>query len=176
MSDALSAELKVMVQVEAALKGLAEDEQSRVVQWAISRFCGGIAPAGSNTEKRNGDDQRTHSADSIPTTESSDDFPTFYDAASPKTDPEKALVCAYWLQYREGASDVEAQRVNTSLKHLGHGVSNITRAFEGLKSQKPALVVQTRKEGTSQQARKKFKVTAEGKKTVERMLSRSGTE
>jgi hypothetical protein len=176
MIDALSAELKAMAQVEAALKGLAEDEQSRVMQWAISRFRGGIALVDSNTDKRNRDGQLSNSAESVPATESSDDFPTFYDAASPKTDPEKALVCAYWLQYKEGASDVEAQRVNTSLKHLGHGVSNITRAFEGLKSQKPALIVQTRKEGTSQQARKKFKVTAEGKKTVERMLNRSGTE
>jgi DNA-binding PadR family transcriptional regulator len=68
-------------------------------------------------------------------------------------------------------TDVEAQRVNTELKQLGHGVSNITRAFDALKSQKPALIMQTRKEGTSKQARKKYKVTTEGKKAVERMLS-----
>jgi len=49
----------------------------------------------------------------------------------------------------------------TSLKHLGHGFGNITRAFENLKAMKPALIVQTRRDGSSPQARKKFKVTSE---------------
>jgi DNA-binding PadR family transcriptional regulator len=37
---------------------------------------------------------------------------------------------------------------------------------------KPALVVQLRKEGTTRQARKKFKVTSEGKRAVARMLAK----
>jgi hypothetical protein len=69
---------------------------------------------------------------------------------------------------------VEAQAVNTRLKDLGHGVGNITRAFEALKDEKPALIVQTKKEGSTQQARKKFRVTAEGKKKVEGMLKAEG--
>jgi hypothetical protein len=84
---------------------------------------------------------------------------------------DKALVVAYWLQVRGGAADIDAQTANTELKHLGHGISNVTRAFEGLKSQKPALMIQLRKEGSTQQARKRFKVTAEGRKSVERMLT-----
>jgi hypothetical protein len=83
----------------------------------------------------------------------------------------KALVGAYWMQFKEGVNDVDAMTVNTRLKHLGHGVGNITRAFEALKAERPSPIVQTRKEGNTKQARKKFKVTNEGKKRVEGMLA-----
>ena len=52
------------------------------------------------------------------------------------------------------------------LKNLGHGVGNITRAFDTLRASKPALTVQTRKEGSSKQARKKFRVTTEGHRRI----------
>jgi hypothetical protein len=169
MPENISPELQAMVQVEAALTGLDDAERARVVQWALARFRGG-APSPTRTVGGTSESlvERTVSDESG----GSDDLAAFYDAAAPGDDAEKALVCGYWLQFREGATDIESQAVNTELKHLGHGIGNITRAFETLKSQRPALIVQTRKEGSSQQARKKFKLTSEGKKAVERMLRR----
>lgn len=176
MADALSSELHAMVQLEAALKGLQDEERLRVLQWAVSRFGVQVAaPAalgvvadkpGAGATGSTADNEATGPVQY-------EDLATFYDAASPHSDSEKALVGSYWLQVHEGATDVDAQTVNTQLKHLGHGIGNVTRAFEGLKSQKPALMVQLRKEGSTQQARKRFKVTAEGKKAVERLLANS---
>lgn len=165
MSDGLSSELQAMVQVESALDALDPAERARVIQWAQAKFrsAGGAARSPADTPV---DSERTGSDEGL----GFQDLPAFYDAANPAGDAEKALVCAYWMQFRQGASDLDSQAINTELKHLGHGIGNITRAFEALKSQRPAMIVQTRKEGSTQQARKRFKVTTEGKKAVERML------
>src|SRR5256885_180100 len=58
------------------------------------------------------------------------DLATFFSAANPITDAEKALVGAYWMQYRENAADIETMSVNTKLKHLGYALGNATRAFD----------------------------------------------
>lgn len=161
----LSTELKAMAQIEAALKDLPDDERARVMQWAASRFRG----SGKPVLKPGGEDNDTEPPD----LSSYGGLAEFYDAAAPETDADRALVAAYWYQVRENAADVDAQKVNTDLKQLGHGVGNITRAFEALKAQKPALIMQTRKEGSTKQARKKYKVTGEGKKAVERLIART---
>ncbi len=162
MTDDLPVELKAMAQLESALKELGDEERGRVLLWANARFKSSLKNAGTKVGtigEANGGDQAEQP-----------DLATFYASAGPISDADKALVVAYWLQYRENVSDVEAQTVNTRLKHLGYGVGNITRAFETLKDEKPALIVQTKKTGSTQQARKKFKVTSEGKKKVEGML------
>lgn len=167
----LSSELKAMATLEGALKELNDDERQRVLRWIFERFGAQLPksaikppskPAGSNASDEN----------DVVANNETEDLAEFYDQATPSTDAEKTLVVAYWFQYKQGQADVESQSINTQLKHLGHGVSNITRAFDTLKSQKPALIVQTRKDGSSKQARKKFKVTSEGKKAVEHMLAK----
>ena len=161
----LSDELKAMAQMESALESLKEEARARVLRWAADRY--GAAVAKAKSEPRSGMSPEKNNGTAVEYS----DLSEFYSAATPSTDAERALVAAYWFQYREDQVDVEAQGINKELKHLGHRVGNITRAFDALKDQKPALVVQTRKEGTTKQARKKYKVTAEGKKRVERMLS-----
>jgi hypothetical protein len=42
-----------------------------------------------------------------------------------------------------------------------------------LKSQKPALVVQLKKSGSTKQARKKYKLTTAGKKAVEQLIGQA---
>lgn len=160
----LSSELKAMAKIEAALKELDDDERGRVMQWAAARF---KVAGKARVDDARGDDSGAD-GNSLG---KYDDLASFYDAASPADDGGKALVGAYWMQFKEGVSDVDAMTVNTRLKHLGHGVGNITRAFEALKAERPSLIVQTRKEGSTKQARKKFKVTNEGKKRVEGMLA-----
>jgi len=90
--------------------------------------------------------------------------------ASPSKDPDKALVVAAYLQEKEERPELTSRDINGQLKHLGHGINNITAAINSLKGRKPKLMVQTRKEGTSQQAPKKYKVTIEGLNRVREML------
>ena len=63
--------------------------------------------------------------------------------------------------------------MNKKLKDLGYRVSNITTAFNGLINRRPQLVIQTKKSGTSKQARKLYRLTTEGQRAVERMLQRA---
>lgn len=161
--NAMSSELSAMVSLESALTPLSPEERGRVLAWAASRFELPIPAAPAKPGSR----KETPSDPSTP-----DNLAEFYDAAGPTTDADKCLVVGYWFQYREGAAELDANTLNTQLKHLGHGIGNITRALEWHKSQKPALMVQKRKEGTTQQAKKKFAVTNEGKKYVEKMLAK----
>jgi hypothetical protein len=53
---------------------------------------------------------------------------------------------------------------------LGHGLINITAALDDLREAKPALVLQVGKSGKSRQARKTYKLTIAGIKSVEEMI------
>ena len=79
-------------------------------------------------------------------------------------------MASYWAQVCENQSSFAAQTLNTQLKDLGYGVGNITEAFTALKSERPALVLQLKKSGTSRQARKTYKLTQEGVRRVQTML------
>jgi hypothetical protein len=159
-------EVDAMRQMAAALEPLASDERGRVLRWAAERFA---LPLAVPADRRHGGRQE-QSAQGAPR-EEPQDAGEFYASAAPESEPERALVVAYWVQEVRGDGEFEAQAVNTQLKHLGHGVSNITRALDDLKARKPQLVIQIQKSGKSKQARKRYKVTAAGKTEVRRMLS-----
>jgi hypothetical protein len=82
-------------------------------------------------------------------------------------------VVGYWFQVHQGMKDFDSQRVNAELKNMGHGVGNITDAFTTLIDGKPQYVIQTRKSGTSRQARKLYRVTNEGSNRVRDLLGGS---
>lgn len=172
MSDELRAEINAMTKVGEALSDLEDESRARVLHWALSRFGSGPTttsiPAASAAPVEG---ESSASGGGEPRADEFEDLASLYDAATPANENEKALVCAYWFQEIQGFPDLTAQAINTELKHLGHGVSNITRTFDRLKNQKPALIVQTRKEGKTQQARKRFKLTGEGRKLVRQMLA-----
>ena len=92
-------------------------------------------------------------------------------AANPESGTDKALMVAYWFQVLNGQADVDSFDVNKELKHLGHGALNITRAFDHLMEAKPQLVIQKRKSGKAKQARKKYRVTAEGISRVKQLMA-----
>lgn len=56
--------------------------------------------------------------------------------------------------------------------HLGHKIPNITDAIDTIREAKPALILQLKKAGTSRQARKTYKVSHEGIRSVEAMITR----
>lgn len=169
-----SKELAAMIAVERALADLTEEERTRVLAWASSKFNVALKAQKQKKQETDDGDEDDDSPPADPNTTAT--LAEFYDQANPTTEGEKVLVVGYWYQFRENAQDLDSQALNSQLKHLGHGIGNVTRALEWPKSQKPALMVQKRKEGTSKQARKKFAVTNEGKKYVEKMLAKKPTE
>ena len=94
-----------------------------------------------------------------------------HDSAQPKSNADKALVAGYWLQVCQGSESFDGFSANKDLKNLGHGIGNITIAINSLRRQKPALVLQLKKSGTSKQARKTYKVTVAGIMAVKAMIN-----
>jgi len=101
------------------------------------------------------------------------DFAELFDAANPTDGLDRVLIGAYWHQVIQGSDDFESQSVNTDLKNLGHPSTNITRDLDNLMNRVPRPVMQVRKSGPSQQARKRYKLTREGVRAAEEMIART---
>jgi hypothetical protein len=165
-------QLAAMNAVGEVLENLDGGERVRVLRWAIETF--GVEGVGAGREDREPARQSPQSSRSPQTT--SDSFSSLgelLDAANPDTTYDRILVICYWLQELQGQDDFVAQGVNEELKHQGHSVANITDAFTKLMRKVPAPVRQTRKEGTSAQARKRYALTEAGKRSVLNMLRRT---
>lgn len=172
MTDKQTTEFDAFQKVHNALVDLDEDMRARVLS-SVSTLLGigasvapaktGTPPAGEETPEvdvvDNGQDQ------------SFTEFAELYAAADPHTTADKALIAGYWLQVCQGAENFSGQSVNNELNHLGHKIGNITNALSALNDAKPQLVLQLRKSGKSQQARKTYKLSAEGIKRVKDMIS-----
>ncbi len=169
-------EIAAMKQIGAALAKLKDENggRARVLRWAVGKY--GSKPSQSPVRTQG---QAFLSLDVDTETASEprtwQDFPTMFNAADPQTDPERALVAGYWFQVVKASDDLHGQQLNDELKHMGHGIGNITDALSSLMERRPQLVMQTRKSGTARQARKKYKLTTEGVRFVEQMLARSST-
>jgi len=74
----------------------------------------------------------------------------------------RILLAAAYLQEKSNLDEVSSLDINTQLKKLGYGVTNITTLINGLLKKKPPLMEVTKKEGTTKQARRKFKVSPQG--------------
>lgn len=168
----LDPEFAAMQAIFAALDPLEDEARSRVLAYIASRLeIDFRAKTKATGEPETADDAQAEEASSEAV--GAPKFATFaqlFDAADPKSNSDKALVAAYWFQVCQGQESFNSQEINKELKHLGHGVANITSAIDTLKAQKPALMLQTKKSGTSQQARKLYMVTAAGIKVVEGMI------
>jgi hypothetical protein len=162
------AEIDAMKSILLALEPLDETSRTRVLRWAGDKF--GVSPSAikPRTLMQDGDRETQFSQ---PATNQFESAAELLASSGAETDTEKALVIGYWFQVVLNQSDIESQAINTELKHIGYGVGNITRALDSLVSTRPQLVIQLRKAGSSKQARKKFKLTAEGIRRVNEMLS-----
>lgn len=175
-------EINAMQVIYTTLKNLEEEGQLRVINWAISKLSLNIQ-VNQKKELINPDNvKRTQEQETQGSVYSQDiglsgfsHVAELFGHASPKTDMEKALVVAAYLQETQGLSELTSRLINDELKHMGHGASNITVTLSQLISRKPNLIIQTRKEGKSQQAQKKYRVTTEGLKFVMEMLKNKTT-
>jgi hypothetical protein len=171
-------EIDAMSGVATALAELEDDARGRVVRWAAERY--GISLNTSTGTRRDGgaaggnggkfDEEITDEeiAEEAPVYEH---FADLFAKAQPKSDPDKALVAAYWLQAIQGQNTWQSAVLQTELKNLGHAISNITDALSSNMRKRPQRVVQLQKSGTSKQGRKTYKVTHEGLVYVQGMLS-----
>jgi hypothetical protein len=175
--ESMSAEVKAMALVDGALTSLEPGEQERILRWAFARYCPNAIPQSREPAKPKQTAQAEEdNADGAGQESSYETLAEFMSAANPRTDVERALVVAHWLQEKHGHAQLSAQAINKEMKHLGHGVKNITSALTSLMKEKPQRVVQLKKSGTTQQARKLYKVTEAGKNSVRRMLVGSEAE
>ena len=160
-------ELKAMSAVLEALADLDREAQDRILNWTRSRLDLRKPKEVENT------DQESPKRDSPIKVES---FAELFDQARPKLEKEKALLGAYWIQICQGQETFASSAVNNELKHLGHGLANVTDCLNRLIDQRPSLILQIRKSGTSKQARKTYKVTQAGVSRVQRMLAGQNTD
>jgi hypothetical protein len=163
-------EVGAMGAIDQAMSDLTEPERVRVLRWAWDKF--GNAAGSPTLPAHSGRPvAESERKGGLVQADDGEDVGDFYSRAGASTEPERALVVAYWLQEIKGDDHFDAQSVNKELKHLGLGVSNITRALDDLKGRKPQLVIQTQKSGKTKQARKLYKVTGAGKQQVAKWLA-----
>lgn len=167
-------EFVAMQAVYRALEPLDDDARSRVIEYIIARL-EIVAPTSlrARTAELNGANEVDEVVLEAEEARASKfgSLAELYDAAQPKSNAHKALVAGYWIQVCQGSENFDGFSVNKELKNLGHGISNITNAIDALREQKPALVLQLKKSGKSQQARKTYKVTVAGIVAMEAMIS-----
>jgi hypothetical protein len=162
-------EIEAMKKIATALEPLDDAARHRALQWATSRYRA-VKPGDAvgttimRTSEMGGDTQANASPYQT--------FAELFEAANPGTERDKALVAAYWIQVCQNVGSFPSQLLNAELKDLGHGIGNITEALTQLKNERPALILQLKKSGTSKQARKTYKLTQEGAKRVQLMTTR----
>ena len=161
------------VQCGVLRESLDDDEsKQRVLNWAAARL--GVALSGRSIRGGGSTGSGVVRSSGKEDTVDLSFFESVADAfgrAHCKNEPEKVLVVASYLQEHDGKSELTGREINKELTHLGHGVSNITVAIGSLINRKPKLMIQTRKEGKTQQAQKKYKVTGEGVTAARKLLS-----
>lgn len=101
------------------------------------------------------------------------EFSTLLESWHPETQPQWALLGAYFHTKMQGKETVTGQEINRTLRHFGTNIRNITDALGANMGTRPALILQTGKSGTARQARKTYKVTTAGVQFVERRLAGS---
>jgi hypothetical protein len=159
-------EIEAMSAIDEALAGIGEDQQKRVLRWAVDKFGGGTITVGDerrSVQTGNGGGDAGGSGEYARISD-------LMDATSPTTIVDHVLVGSYWFQVVLGKDDFTGQEVNSELKDLGQASKNITESFTSLMKRKPPLARQVQKSGTSQQGRKKYRLTEPGIRAVQRMI------
>lgn len=176
------AEIEAISKVAEALADLDDEARGRVLRWAAERFDVVI----SAPRKRGQVDEMDEDDDDLDDdlgdqsqetgrggggSREFEHFAELYDLMDPKTDAERVLVASYWTQIIQGKATFGSYELNKVLKDLGNGVGTINKAMSTNIKKKPALILQVSRGGSTQQARKKYKLTDGGKKWVAARLA-----
>ena len=160
-------ELEVMSAVYKEFMRIDDEAKQRVLDWVAAKFSLKSSKTPSTGMKASDLDKGTVNINSF------DSVADIFNAANPKIDRDKALVVGAFLQKKSEKAEVTGYEINKELRQLGHGLNNITDAIDQMMDKAPKLMMQVKKEGKTKQARKKYKVTAEGFKAVQQMLMAS---
>lgn len=159
-------EFEAIQSIHEALEPLDTEAQHRVLKYISSLFKLRTETFETNENQANPKSSNDQGIDEG----SFETLADLYDAAAPVTNADKALVVGMWVQEHLRQESFSSQTINTELKHLGHGIANITSAIDQLKEAKPSLMQQLRKSGASQQSRKTYKITLAGLRAVKAMI------
>ncbi len=177
-------EIEAIVKSYEVIKDLDSASKKRVITWLVNKF--GLSsdlPAlqeghkglpGSDSSKTGLSGFISVSPDA-PLPEELTGFENaedLFNQIATKTEPEKVLVVASYLQEKLNLQELGGRRINTELKRMNQGVKNITAAISSLTKKAPPLMSQNKKEGSSPQAKKKYHVTEEGVKKVNEALQK----
>ena len=154
-------EIAAIAAIAGILAELDEGSRGRVVRWASERYGGASALGG----------QRSAGPGSEPTDASRwRDVFDLVGSVDARTDADRAMLVAYWLQVEEQSSFFTGAQVNDLLRQMGKPASNIAHVFSRLISRKPPFVQQIAKSGRARQARKQYRLTTLGVDYVTRLL------
>ncbi len=162
----LEPEIKTMNEIFMALKDLDENARQRIIDWVIEKLSIDISKHKIVKSEKN---QEMVSAQGLGI-KSFKSVSHIFAKARPKNDVEKVLIIAAYLQETKVDAELTGREINKKLYVLGHGVRNITSTIGSLINKKPQLMIQTRKEGKTKQAQKKYKVTEEGLAAARKMI------
>lgn len=171
-------EIEAMGKVSKALGELDDEARGRVIRWVAERY--GVelvatkkpqrhAEETENGDHRDEDDQQAEDGGN-----GWEHFAELYDASGASTHAAGMLVAAYWVQIVQGRQSFGSLELNKLLKDLGHGVTGTAKVMSTLIGKKPAHILQLKKSGKSQQARKTYRLTDAGRKAVEQMIVANG--
>ena len=166
-------EFEAIQAIHNALEPLDEVARTRILAYIASLLDINAKLAGSRSTTDSDIDEEATPAPKVETDDDAPGFSTFaelFASTSPRSNGERALVAGYWLQVCQKTESFTAAAANKELTNLGHKIANITVAINSVKNQKPMLILQLKKSGTSQQARKLYKVSHEGVQRIEAMI------
>ncbi|MEL7118872.1 MAG: hypothetical protein AAFO07_05510 [Bacteroidota bacterium] len=172
-------EIEAIAKSYEVIKDLDPASKKRVISWLVNKFQYTIDDAHHHGNIHAGGSGMTNAGNNADVTkELPEDLTGFetaealYTSLFTKTEPEKVLVVAAYLQEKEGLVELGGRRINSELKKIGEGVKNITAAISSLTKKTPPLMTQSKKEGSSPQAKKQYQVTADGIEKVNQALKK----
>lgn len=170
-------ELKAMESVYESLNGLPDkDAQHRVIQWIVGKLCLNNFSNRASSSNNNHPMQHDELVKPSSSIAGYDSVADIVAATCPKTDVDRVLIVAAFLQEKSQKESLSGFEITEELKHLGYPLSNITSTIGVLMTRRPQLMIQTRKSGKSKQARKEYKVSKEGINFVNNMINRAGED
>lgn len=166
------ADLRALEIVLKTLDPLLPEERERVLRWTIEKLK--IVGLSTMPSKTTSPHLRQNPVDTAFERHSSgfQSIGDFVAAAKPNTDADRVLAVAVYLQdfAEDTTRSLTGKEINDELKHLGHGVKNITDCINTLKARSPQHMIQTRKGGSVKQAWKEYRVTRAGLDHIYRLI------
>jgi hypothetical protein len=188
----LDPEISAMNEALDALKNLDNEQRKRVVDWITARYrlneVSKFQPLSEETETeeaeiiepveiptgaRRGRKPGVKKT-GVPGEKNITDYETVLDLFSEsnvKKVSSKILLMSAYLQEKLKFEEISSFDINSRLKRIKHGVTNISSAINGLVKKRPQLLTVVEKPGEEDKpSRRKFRVTEEGLKLVKTFL------